>query len=32
MRGMTNYLEAGALLIFIVLVLTLLKLRERRGR
>jgi hypothetical protein len=28
----TNYLAAGALLIFIVAVLTLLKIRERRGR
>jgi hypothetical protein len=29
MRGMTDYLISGALVVFIVLVLTLLKRRER---
>jgi hypothetical protein len=31
-RGMTDYLISGALVVFIVLVLTLLKRRERRER
>jgi hypothetical protein len=32
MRGMTDYLISGALVVFIILVLTLLKRRERRER